>query len=268
MEIMTTFEIYQGTFGDGEYPEVLYKYRDWDAKYHNRYILEKEIFLAPPSSFKDEKDCKIPIRYDLLNKKQIIDFFIKDSKEKNPNYLRQQHREAARIWSKEKKFKNEVYLKEFRENYNLEYNKRKGIFSLTDEPCLQKMWDEYSNKSQGFCIGYNSKILFEKLGGGGKVRYYDELPIILPEPIMSNHEINYYGIFSKETKWDFEKEYRTHTFFEFPATIENRQIKLPKEAFNKIILGKNISEINKKQIINSVKEHIGDIPIVEQMSVC
>jgi hypothetical protein len=85
---------------------------------------------------------------------------------------------------------------------------------------------------------------------------------------MTNHEINYYSIFSKENKWDFEKEYRTHTFFENPATIENRQIKLPKEAFNKIILGKNISKENKIQIINSVREHIGNIPIVEQINIC
>jgi hypothetical protein len=265
---MTKFEVHQGTFDEGKYPSVLYKYRDWEAEHHSRYILEKEVFLASPNSFEDKKDCKIPIRYDLLNEKQTIDFFIKHSKENNPNFSRQQHRKEARIWLKERRFKNETYLEEYRTNYNTEYDKRKGILCLTDEPCLEEMWQKYSNNSQGFCVGYNSKILFNELGGGGEVKYYDELPIILPEPIMSHHEINYYSIFSKENKWNFEKEYRTHTFFENPATIENRQIKLPKEAFNKIILGKNISNENKIQIINSVREHIGNIPIIEQMNAC
>jgi hypothetical protein len=265
---MTKFEVQNRIFGEDKYPAILYKYRDWDTEYHNRYILEKEVFLASPNSFEDEKDCKIPIRYDLLNEKQIIDFYIKHSKENNPNFSRQQHRKEARIWSKEKKFKNESYLEKYRKKYNTEYNKREGILCLTDKPCLEEMWKKYSNNSQGFCVGYNSKILFNELGGGGQVKYYDELPIIFPEPIMSRHEINYYSIFSKETKWDFEKEYRTHSFFENPATIENRQIKLPKEAFNRIILGRNISEKNRTQIINSVREHIGNILIIEEMNVC
>ena len=47
-----------------------------------------------------------------------------------------------------------------------------------------------------------------------------------------------------------------------------RQVKLPREVFNKVILGKNISEINRQEIIEAVKENIGDIPILEFKNFC
>jgi hypothetical protein len=264
----TILNKYQGTLDDGEFPTIVYKYRNWLTPFHNRFINEREVFMASPQSFEDSLDCKLRVRYDLLTEKQIMSWAMRLSQIKNPEYNRNQHRTESRAWMKEKRFKDKKIITDYHEYYDVEHNKRRGVLSLTAEPCLNDMWDKYANNSEGFCIGYNSRIMFEYLGGGGKVTYYDELPVILPEPIMEHLEIHALQIFSKEKKWEFEKEYRTHKFWENPADISKRQIKLPKEAFNKIILGKNISFKNRQEIINAVKENIGEIPIIEQLAFC
>ena len=63
-------------------------------------------------------------------------------------------------------------------------------------------------------------------------------------------------------------KYRALRDYETPATKEMRQIELPKEAFNRVILGQYISQINRNQIINSVQENIGDIPVLDYSNVC
>lgn len=261
-------QVFSGTLDDIEFPNVLYKYRDWNQEYHDRFIKNREIFLASPNSFEDKKDCKIPIRYDLLTKKQTFEYALRLSKIERPSLLRRQLRNEAREWTKKRIFKNKKKYNDFLELYFNEYNVRRGVLSLTAEPCLEEMWKKYANNSEGFCIGYNSRVLFESLGGGGKVDYYETLPLIYPEPFMDFHKLSNLIIFSKEKKWEFEKEYRTHKFWELPALIDDRQIKLPKEAFNKIILGKNISIKNRNEIIEYTNDVIGNIPILSFDEAC
>lgn len=260
---MEITSLYHGTLDDGEFPAVVYKYRDWNYNYHDRYIKNREVYLAAPSSFEDKVDCKIPVRYDLLNEKQTMVFAMRLSKMTNPHFTRQQHRNDIREWAKQKLLKNQAYLDDYQKIYNEQHDLRLGVLSLTAEPFLDAMWEKYANSAKGFCIGYNSRIMFEHLGGGGAVSYFEQLPILLPEPIMSWHQIRTSQIFSKEIKWNFEKEYRTHMFWESPAKITDRQIKLPREAFNEIILGKNISTKHKLEIEAAVKDNIGDIPVIE-----
>ncbi|PQV51217.1 Protein of unknown function (DUF2971) [Jejuia pallidilutea] len=265
---MSWSEVYRGSLEDIDFPEVVYKYRDWEYPYHDRFIKEREVFMASPNSFEDEKDCRNPIRYDLLTEKQTIQFYEHISRREYPDRSRQQHRKEARIWANKRLFKDSEKLEEYRNYYNKEHDLRQGVLSLTAEPCLLEMWNKYSNYGKGFCIGYNSKIMFKFLGGGAKVNYYDELPIILPKPFMNYYQKSHYQIFCKERKWEFEREYRTISFWENPASISERQITLPKEAFNKIILGKNIAEKHRIEITNAVKDNIGEIPIVDYESVC
>lgn len=265
---MSMSKVHKGSLDEIDFPEILYKYRDWEFRHHDRFIKEREVFMASPNSFEDDKDCRNPVRYDLLTEKQTIEFYEHISRREYPNRTRKQHREEARKFAKKGLFKDKLYLENYRNFYNEQHDLRHGVLSLTAEPCLNEMWDKYSNDGKGFCIGYNARILFDYLGGGGAVKYCDKLPIILPKPFMDFHQESNYLIYHKERKWEFEKEYRTIKFWKDPAPISARQIKLPKEAFNKIILGKNISEQHRAEITKAVKENIGEIPIVDYESVC
>lgn len=260
--------INHGTLEDIDFPDTLYKYRDWEATHHDRFIKNREVYLASPSSFEDPNDCKTPIRYDLLNEQQTYQWFKNIAKLTTPQLSIEELTREYQEWKSQDLFKNSSFLKTYQKNYNKKHALRRGVLSLTAEPCLSEMWLKYANKHTGLCIGYNTKVLFEFLGGGGMVEYLKEIPIILPKPFMSNMEITSKRIFCKETKWAFEKEYRAHMFWKNPTTISKRQIELPKSAFKEVILGSKITDKNRIEITKAVYEKIGEIPILDRENVC
>ena len=50
-----------------DYPEIIYKYRNWKGKNHKDILLKNNLFMASPEYFNDPFDCRIPINYRLLN---------------------------------------------------------------------------------------------------------------------------------------------------------------------------------------------------------
>ena len=76
-------------------------------------LTERQVWFAQPSSFTDPFDCKNPLRYDLLTEKDIYNKYLSASKDDHPNWVRQQHREFARDWTKKSPMKNNERLKEF-----------------------------------------------------------------------------------------------------------------------------------------------------------
>lgn len=263
MKQATTFK----TLDDIEFPKVLYKYRSWNNTYDKRFITEREVFMASPDLFEDKLDCKLPVRYDLMTVEQAKLVYTRISK-LDENLSRQQKRKRVRELLIKKDYLNPDFNENYQKIYFKGYFERLGVLSLTAENCLVSMWKKYADNHSGFCVGYNSRILFNFLGGGGKVEYPNELPILLPDPIMSREEIRWKQVYFKEKKWEFEKEYRTQKFWQEPATKSDRQISLPKEAFNCVILGKNMSESARTEIIDHIKNKIGNIDIKEQKNVC
>lgn len=253
-----------GKFEDFVFPKTIYKYRTWSDKWHKRFLTEREVFLASPETFEDELDCHNPTRFDLLTKKQIYEYFLWSSKEQNPHFSRQQHKNFAKDWAKNSLVNNKEHVeKHMKESIRL-YYEREGILSLTENWNNQAMWDKYADFDKGFCIGYNSKELFRHLGGGGPVTYTDKIPIIMPEPFMEFHEAVRNRIYYKLNKWSFEEEYRASKFWPNPATISDRQIKIPASAFKRIILGNNISDKDRNEIEDCVINSIGKIEIIER----
>lgn len=253
-----------GKLDDLEFPKIIYKYRDWSNKFHQRFITEREVFLASPGTFEDELDCHNPTRFDLLTERQIYEYFTWFSQRENPNFSLLEHRAFARHWANNSLVNDKEYTYSFMKESVLEYYKHEGILSLTENWNNDAMWSKYASDGKGFCIGYNTRTLFNFLGGGGPVTYADEIPIILPEPFMRFEEAMRNRVYYKLKKWEFEDEYRTKKFWSYPASTKDRQIALPKEAFNRIILGDNITSKDRSEIINCVEELIGKIEIIER----
>lgn len=230
-------------------PPVLYKYRDWTDENHKRVLTHNELFLASPASFKDEFDCKVPIRYDLLTDKEIYDKYFKLSKFENPNFNRQQHRKSARDWQKKGLMRDKQRLEELDKEFFDKFNKLYGVLSLTAIYNNIDMWNYYSDNGKGFCVGFNTIPLLnlsKYFGDGGNVSYYDTLPII--KEIDPPEKKHFLQIYSKLRKWEFEKEYRLTKF-----NIENRQVVIPSEFFSQIIIGDKMSDDFKTEIITLSK---------------
>ncbi len=229
-------------------PTTIYKYRDWKDKYHKEIISDLIVFMARPSSFEDPLDCKSQKRYDLLTNDEIYKKYYLKSKEDHLDWTRNQHREFARNWFKKSPMRDKEYVKNKQKEHYKMFDDRFGVLSLTADPRNIKMWEKYSDNHRGFCVGFNTKKMFNFLGGGGIVTYVDKLPIILPFDDFDDE--HHKQVFYKEKKWEFEKEYRTANFYQEPALTEERKIKLSKECYAEIIFGVNQPDQEKLEIIN------------------
>jgi len=233
------------------YPDNVYKYRIWNDVFHKSILSERKVYLARPTSFEDKKDCKLFVRYDLMTKLDIYKKYQDLSKKDNPHWSKEEHKKHALKWTTKSPLKDKMNVKKQQEEHFQEFDERFGVLSLTANKSNLAMWNKYSNNGIGFCVGFDSEILFERLGGGGEVMYYSKLPDIYHNDCFNIEHAK--QVFSKEEKWSFEEEYRTHKFYENPASVLDRQIVLPPEAFREIIFGWNTTEQDKNDIIQTCK---------------
>jgi len=221
-----------------EMPSILYKYRDWENSFNRTILTQRAVYLSRPSKFKDEKDCKSLMRYDLLTPVEIYNKYYNHAKAKGYDEL----------WFLKSPLFDQNYIRQFMDDYFKDFDARFGVLSLTAEPCLPRMCEDYSNKQTGFVVGFDTSILFNYLGGGGECFYADELPQIMPSD--DAHTEHYKQVFFKERKWEFEREYRTHKFWPNPATETDRTVEIPIKCFKEIIFCVNTPQEYKAQIIN------------------
>ncbi len=243
-----------------ELPAILYKYRDWSNPFHKKVLQDNSLYLASPKTFEDIHDCNVPQRFPI--KSELYHFFLKKSKKDNPYKKRQEHRSFAKYWSVCSPLANPSQLKQNIEYINQEFNNNLGVLCLTTNCHNDDMWKKYSNEYKGVCIGFDTKLLFECIGGGGKVQYVDILPTIdfVKDDFRTKHFKN---IFCKEKMWEFEQEYRLHKMWKKNATDNERNIKLPDECIVEILLGKSISQEDKDQVTKIATEKYPKAKIVE-----
>lgn len=240
------------TFDKLVFPKTVYKYREANDLKHRTILSEQIVFFAPANSFKDEFDCRIPYRYDLLTDSEIYDNYVKTLKEVHPEwdplYLQQQ----ATIWSNKGLLRDRNRLEKLEEEGYNELNEIHGILSLTAEPANIQMWKKYSaNFFNGFCVGLDPKIMFKFFGGGGKVSYVETLPLINP---TDSFDVTFTNLtYSKLNKWSYEKEYRTQKMWGRRADVESRKTKLPSSAYTELILGHNTVSKTREEIISEAQ---------------
>ncbi len=248
---MTPIRDYSGI----DLPPVLYKYRDWEDNFHKSIITHREIYFSSPRGFTDKMDCRNPVRYDLLT---YIELYQK-VKSDNPDWSDFKIRKFIREWYKRRVKRILQQQRQYQESFFDKF----GVFSLTADPNNMLMWLHYSNNFTGFCVGFNPEVLFNYLEGGGEVLYFDELPIIYPEPKQSYNDQFNLQIYSKLIEFQFENEYRTHIFSDNPLTESERKKILPPEAYKEIIFGKNMTDILKEDLLNSIPDELGHIELIE-----
>lgn len=254
-------------FEEIELPDTVWKYRDWKDAKHQIILTERKVWFAKPSSFNDPFDCKIPIRYDLMSDWEIFEKYLYESKQKaeHQNWSRQQHRNFAKHWTKKTPLRNKIRIKEFQEQSFKDFDSQFGVLSLTANPTNLQMWKLYSAEHSGFCIGFNPRIMFRYFGGGGKVKYYDELPIIKPIPFHDFETQHIYQAYSKLNKWEYEEEYRVSKIFEPFSSFNKRSMVLHKEAIKEVILGAKMNEQHKSEIISIIKNSLSHVSVSQSI---
>jgi len=110
------------------------------------------------------------------------------------------------------------------------------------------MWNYYANQGTGFCVGYDSLLLFPHMRRGAKVHYYKTLP----EISMSDgiDEQIWAQIFCKELSWEFEQEYRTYIYNGKGLNEAERSLVVEKECIKQVIFGYAMVDADKHKIMN------------------
>jgi hypothetical protein len=235
--------------GISNLPKTLYKYRKWNDKNQKTILSERIVFMSAPTGFEDKKDCKLVKRFDLMTEEDIFNKYLELSLSKDSNWSREQHIKHAKEWTLNSPMKNPEHIKKTQEFHFQEFDKRFGVFSITANPVNLEMWNKYSDNGTGFCVGFDTLELFNHLGGGGLVNYCKKLPDIYHDDEL---EVEHFKqVFSKEMKWKFEEEYRTHKFYRNPAKLDDRRIEIPPTVFKEVIFGWNISKEYKAEIMQA-----------------
>ncbi|MDA3910284.1 MAG: DUF2971 domain-containing protein [Bacteroidales bacterium] len=245
--------------GEIELPEILYKYRDWNSKYH-RQLIEKQIaYFASPGTFNDPFDCKIPIRYDINSEQHLEDIYSDIIKATPENVSEKKIRELSKRWVQKGPISPDSFKKNDQEYFN-DLNKRMGVFSISEKNNDILMWGHYSNSHTGFCVGFDTAELLKTEGVDyiGKVEYFQEFPVIIPDRNLESQFKK--QIFSKWNKWQYENEFRLTK-----NHIKNRKIKIPKTAFKEVILGFQMPEKQRAKLIKLVRRNFPEILIYEAL---
>ena len=237
-------------------PEKVYKYREWRNGSHKNLLLYNELYLASPKDFNDPFDCRIPPNYMDLTPSEI-DKYINDLAILKFQEIQEKGLDFKSVLNDfEERFKNPRELQKF---YNdllfKEQDKYYGILSLSRRWNSILMWSHYSNCHKGFCVGFWEEKLRNSgyFGKGGIINYDTKFPEIKPKVAKvpsDTIEKTFIQTHTKSEDWTYESEYRlVHNYFPKEPEPFERIINIDTEVFSEVILGINISQSDKKEII-------------------
>tara|TARA_R110002111_G_scaffold238940_2_gene300642 strand:+ start:148 stop:963 length:816 start_codon:yes stop_codon:yes gene_type:complete len=241
------------------YPKIIYKYRSWDNKYHQKILTENQLYLASPKDFNDPFDCRIPNDYRVLSSDKKILEYVDGLIGKHMVKLLSKgvdiDKERVRMFEEIKSNAENVQSRDNDYIFKMQ-DKHFGVLSLSARWDSILMWSHYGDFHRGFCIGLSEEKLRKsgRFGKGGMVGYKSEFPSIDPRN-SQNVEDSFVKTHNKAEDWSYEEEYRlTRTFFPDVPTNEDRTINFEDGFIEEIILGIKISQENKEEIIKIVSK--------------
>lgn len=223
-------------------------------------ITFREVFYASPSSFDDKLDCRNPVRYDLLTDNDILDYYYQESLKINLCFSVEERLNYANEHLFTCKIRDNDFIKKTQDDFFIKYEERSGVLSLATNPKEIKMWKKYGDNHKGFCLVFDGlELLRNIICSGGLVEYKEVLPLIHPKLPLIERMVS--QIQFKLKHLQFEGEYRSRIFSPIPLTEKTRTKIIPPKAFKEIILGADMSEIDIKDLINSIPKELEHIII-------
>ena len=234
-------------------PKTVYKYRDWQNKYHKPIIVDQELWIPSPHKFNDPFDCNIPIAFNQLldNNEMAHTYFLNMV---NSDHSLNDVQKEAKIQELMERLKDDKVVSNIMNAELDSLRNQMGVYSVTAVNDNMLMWAHYGASHTGFCVGLDSTRLFEHFGGGTEVVYEQDFPIINPldEPLMKMHQ----QVNSKAKVWGYEMEYRLTKFKE-----TNISLKISPDIITELILGANISNDVEDDLLENVAIHLPKISL-------
>lgn len=233
-------------------PPILYKYRSWAKKEHKEALTESQIWFSSPKQLNDLYDIRLGYTF---NSEEVYkpEFFTKLKEQfrgmtrtipgtKDFEYALENHYDLIKADPQKWFYNNQISLRQS----NL-YDVI-GLFSTTINPIDELMWAHYGDGHTGYCIGYDTFLLWQAKRSMFGIAHYINKPI--DYSFIDNDPENFIDLFIKADKWAYEKEYRLVTFVD---NDEERLVKVNSSAIKDVILGNKIFSQTEDEIIKCLK---------------
>lgn len=234
---------------------IVFKYRNWTDQFHKDVLLKNELFFAPPASLNDPYDHLVPTNLQLLDtdakRREYAESIGKRFIDQLPAAFYQRKQEQFIYDLEHNTHALQCRLEQIESNA---YNSHYGVLSLSFN-CLSKvMWSQYSDKHQGYCIGFYENLLqnvHEQIMGG-PIAYSDEYPQVHP---LEDLESQVWKKRMRKAKgWEYEAEYRIVRGFNNPPSDNDRILVLPNHFIAEVIIGAKACDQTKSEILAVCRE--------------
>ncbi len=240
-------------------PPILFKYRNYSNEYNRKILFDFELFLASTTMFNDPYEGSIPFTYDPqdLTPENIFIKMRQLAIAENPDWSESQIQEYCFEGQQKNLLQDEAHIQEFNETNREDIDKTFGILSLTPKPLNYLMWSHYADSHKGFCIGFDTTLLYDVVNGSlGPVYYEDEVPKL--RLFGDTFDFHSKQLATKSKVWEYEEEFRI-----VKSNASKETIKYPKEMIKQIYLGCKMEFEDKNKIINFAKDNGLDCHIIE-----
>lgn len=242
----------------GNHPSIVYKYRNWKDDFHKDLLIKGQLYMAEPSSLNDPFDCKIYDNYlKFVDSPEAKEQYILDSLEKSTDYFAENgiSKEKARKILSERLSDTLHY--QIRSQVTSEEidDKHVGIACVSEKWNSILMWTHYADNHKGYCIGFDEKYLrYSQLFGKiSRVTYSNIYPEL--NPLTKSKEERDIKHFYKSLEWEYEDEIRLmKLYFDYTTEKPDRIINLENKYIKEVILGLQISKIDKNEIIQIARD--------------
>lgn len=244
-------------------PEILYKYRSWPEKcgrnrFQRRILIKNEIYFSSAEQFNDPFDNSLPFRYkesDLTHQNLFNKLFL-IGRRNWPKMTDEQLQKICIERINSGVFENGKYWKENADENIKSMKSSLGIFSLSAVNDSILMWSHYADSHRGYCIGFDSNILFGLSGSLGNVIYDN----IFPEIGLFDDSLESFLRFfiTKSESWSYEQEYRI-----LKKDLAKKTIIFTNDCIKQIIFGCKMNASKKKQIRDIVASKYKNVEIFE-----
>jgi len=264
-------------------PEKVYRYEDWDNENKGiRILTEKRIWLSAPSDFgADYLECRLPLNFETFDEETYEEFVRKSFHDEFPNLapneLEQKIEDAIKHEPYDSlPFHNESHREEVLSIYGKKLDKTLGIFCTSKTFENVKMWEHGGNLGQGLCVALHTELLYKQTkladGEADDIIYYpdDKTPMSDAISLSSSDRIIKVNLarFSVPQRFLHEEEFRfirtnrlPYLNYPWEYAPYERIIPLPNEVYSEIILGPEISEVDKAEIIDTRNSNFENLPI-------
>ncbi|MBN2396349.1 MAG: DUF2971 domain-containing protein [Candidatus Atribacteria bacterium] len=220
---------------------------------------EYELYLPSISQLNDPFEGAIPFVYDQaeLTPENIFLKLYSMSKKEHPDWDDSKIHEHVFNEYKRGTLFDDKHLENNIKNTRDDIERNFGVLSLTTQKNNFLMWSHYAESHKGICIGFDTEILSNTIGGVlGAAIYQRELPKF--SMIQETMEFMAKLLFTKSDVWIYEDEYRITKF-----NAARKTYKLPKNAIKEVILGMSMPHTLKNELISIITEKLPDISVFD-----